>query len=364
MIPFDIVMATASPKIKAPKKLANLAVTTARLGETTLEVIMVATIVPPSCIPLISEKWILASLSTKNDIFEHIKHMSKTVGPAAIIGLIIYIIMGLSTHPTSEGLPENTLQLLDTLNAAYSWNIIVLIPIVIVVYGAIRKKPSTVVMMLSAIIAVLIGVFYQGFELADGVTTLYKGFNLSMVETAKPTFVAADAGFDAMRLINRGGLASMLKSFIMIYICFYFAGIMEQIGALEVLLGKLLKSVKTRFGLIFATSFSTLLLVVIGGSSSLALILTGEMYTEKYKEMGYSTLNLSRTMEDFGTGLAGFVPWSGYGVYYPAVLGVSIAAYFPYCFMSYFVWAIAYFYGITGIGIKPLEEENKLAEVK
>lgn len=312
----------------------------------------------------LSDTTILAALSTKNDIFDHIKHMSKTVIPAAVIGLIIYIFMGINTQSMSGGLPDNTLQLLDTLNAAYKWNIIVLIPLIIVVYGAIRKKPSTVVMMLSSIVAILIGIFYQGFKLADGITVLYNGFNLNMVGAAKPAFDAANAGADAIKLLNRGGLASMLKSFIMIYICFYFAGIMEQIGALEVLLGKLLSSVKTRFGLIFATSITTAVLVAIGGSSTLALLLTGEMYSEKYKEMGYSTLNLSRTMEDFGTGFAGFVPWSGSGVYYPSVFGVSIGQYLPYSFMSYFIWIIAYVYAFTGIAIKPLESKNKLAEAK
>ena len=310
----------------------------------------------------LSDTTILASLSTKNDIFAHIAHMSKTVVPAALIGVIIYVIMGIKTQSTGAGLPENTLQLLDTLDIAFNWNIIVLLPLAIVIYGSVTKKPSTVVMMLSAMVALVIGIFYQGYDIQDGVTALYDGFSLEMVEHAREGFVAADAGTDAAQLLNRGGLASMLKSFILIYICFYFAGIMEQIGAIDVLLGKLLDSVKTRFGLIFATSISVVILVAIGGSSSLALILTGEMYSEKYKKMGLSTLNLSRTMEDFGTGTAGFIPWSGSGVYYPSVLGVSIAQYMPYCFMSYFVWILAYVYALTGACIKPLEEENKPVE--
>lgn len=311
----------------------------------------------------LSDTTILAALSTKNDIFDHIKHMSKTVVPGAAVGVIIYIIMGITTKTggTETGLPENTVQLLESLDAAFNWNIIVLIPLVIVVYGAITKKPSTVAMMISAVVALLIGVFYQGFDLGDGITALYNGFNLEMVENVREGFVAADAGDDAMKLLNRGGLASMLKSFILIYICFYFAGIMEQIGAIEVLLGKLLKSVKTRFTLILATALSVIVLVAIGGSSSLALILTGEMYSEKYKEMGLSTLNLSRTMEDFGTGLAGFIPWSGSGVYYPSVLGVPIISYLPYCFMSYAIWVLAFVYAATGLCIKPLEEEKKVA---
>lgn len=307
----------------------------------------------------LSDTTILASLSTKNDIFAHIGHMSKTVVPAAAIGLIIYIIMGINTKSTGSGLPENTLQLLNTLDSAFHWNIIVLIPLLIVIYGSVTKKPSTVIMMISAMTALLIGIFYQGFTIQDGVSALYNGLNLEMVEHARNGFAAADAGTDAEQLLNRGGLASMLKSFILIYICFYFAGIMEQIGAINVLLGKLLDSVKTRFGLIFATSVSVIILVAIGGSSSLALLLTGEMYSEKYKKMGLSTLNLSRTMEDFGTGMAGFIPWSGSGVYYPSVLGVSIIHYLPYCFMSYFVWIIAYFYALTGICIKPLEKEQE-----
>ncbi|WP_338547942.1 Na+/H+ antiporter NhaC [Emergencia sp. JLR.KK010] len=309
----------------------------------------------------LSDTTILAALATKNDIFDHIKHMSKTVVPAAAIGLIIYGVMGVRNHAADAGLPENTMKLLESLDAVYHWNVIVLIPMVILIYGCITKKPSTVIMMLSAVVAVLIGVFYQGFSLEDGVSTLYNGFNLEMAEGARDGFIAADAGDDAMKLLNRGGLASMMKSFITVYICLYFAAIMEQIGAIEALLGKLLLSVKTRFSLILVTSISCVLLVAIGGSSTLALLLTGEMYAEKYKEMGLSTLNLSRTMEDFCTGMAGFIPWSASGIYYPSVLGVSIAQYFPYCFMSYSVWVLAYVYSITGICMKPLETEEQNA---
>jgi len=145
----------------------------------------------------LSDTTILASLSTKNDIFDHIRHMAKTVIPASVIGLIIYGIMGISTQAAGNGLPENTLQLLDTLDQAFHWNIIVLIPLAIVVYGAVTKKPSTVVMMLSAVVALAIGVFYQGFQLSDGVNALYGGFKLTMIENAREGFVAADAAADA-----------------------------------------------------------------------------------------------------------------------------------------------------------------------
>ena len=50
--------------------------------------------------------------------------------------------------------------------------------------------------------------------------------------------------------------------FITVYICLYFAAIMEHIGAIEALLGKLLLSVKTRFSLVFVTSISCVVLTL------------------------------------------------------------------------------------------------------
>ena len=311
----------------------------------------------------LSDTTILAALSTNNDIFDHIKHMSMTVVPAGLIGLLIYIIMGVGTKSSTDGLPENTLQMLNSIEEIFNFNVIVLLPLVIVLFGAISKKPSTLVMMVSAFVALLIGIFYQGFAIFDGVTTMYSGFNMEMAESAREGFVAADAGFDAGRLMNRGGLGSMMKAFIVVYIAFYYAGIMDLIGALDVLLDKMMNSVKTRFGLVLATSVASVLLVAVSGGSTLALILNGQIFSDKYREMGYSTLNLSRTMEDFSTGMAGLIPWTASGVYYPAILGVGIASYFPYAFMIYIVWVFAYFYGVTGIAFKPLEEDKKL-EIK
>ena len=43
----------------------------------------------------LSDTTILASLATKNDIFDHIKNMSKTVVPGGLIGLVIYAVMGI-----------------------------------------------------------------------------------------------------------------------------------------------------------------------------------------------------------------------------------------------------------------------------
>ena len=93
----------------------------------------------------LSDTTILASLATKNDIFDHIKNMSKTVVPGGLIGLVIYAVMGIKADAGAAGLPENTLQLLDALDGAFKWNVIVLLPMVLLIYGCIAKshRPSS-----------------------------------------------------------------------------------------------------------------------------------------------------------------------------------------------------------------------------
>lgn len=304
----------------------------------------------------LSDTTILASLVTRNDIFDHIKHLFKTVGPAALIGLAIYVIMGFSYRGTGVGLPENTLAMLNTLDEMFHWNIVLVLPMVVIIWGALAKKPSVIIMFVSTILALLIGVFYQGFSLADGINVLYSGFYSGLVEKARFGFVSADMSADAITLLHRGGLSSMLKPFILCYLCFYFAAIADKSGCLQVLLGKLLASVKSTFGLILATAFSTVLLVMIGGSSTIGILMSGEMFMEKFKERGLSSLNLSRVLEDFGTGTSAFFPWTSSGAYYPVIFGVGNLAFFQYSFMSYFCWIFSLIYAATGFTIKPLEK--------
>lgn len=306
----------------------------------------------------LSDTTILSALVTRNDIFDHIRHLMKNVVPAAAAGLGIYILMGMRMQAVTTVLPENTVAMLNTLDAMFHWNIILLLPMVVIIAGAVTKKPSVIVMFVSIILALAIGTFYQGFSLADGINVMYKGFYPELVAGVREGFSVEGMSADALTLVKRGGLASMLKPFILCYLCFYFAAVADKSGCLQVLLGKLLASVKTTFGLVLSTALATTLLVMVGGSSTIALLMSGEMFLEKYKEHGLSTLNLSRTLEDFGTGTSAFFPWTSSGAYYPVVFGVGNLAFFQYSFMSYFCWGLSLFYAATGITIKPLENSK------
>jgi len=58
------------------------------------------------------------------------------------------------------------------------------------------------------------------------------------------------------------------------------------------------------------------------------------MYSGLYKEMGYSSENLSRTLEDTGTVTSVLIPWNTCGAYHAAVLGIGTWVYLPFCFFN------------------------------
>lgn len=308
----------------------------------------------------LSDTTVLASLTTDNDIFDHIAHMAKTVVPAALISVVIYIVIGLTTHTSGSVTNEDTAHLLSTLSEMFKFNIILLIPVIFILWGSLTRKPTTLVLFGSGFIAVLIGIFYQGFSAKDAVNVLYDGFNSKMVLSAHPGFNLDTMSAAAKTLLERGGIADMNKTFVATWLCFYFAAIAEMCGCLDVLLDTLIGFVHSTGTLILTTGISIVVLIAVGGSSTVALLLGGNMFKSKYEEMGVNTLNLSRTLEDFGTGSSGFFPWTSSGILYTGVLFSSNITFLRYSFFSWLVWFFAIFYGFTGICIKTTPTKKQL----
>lgn len=304
----------------------------------------------------LSDTTILASLIAEQDIFKHIKHMLYTTVPAALIGLVFYFIIGSGYTSTSVGIPENTQMMLDSLGQMFHFNFIMLIPLLIVVYGAVTKKPSVLVMLLSSASAILIGVTVQGLKLSDGVNSLMYGFDPSMVSNAKAAFDVSSMSPDAARLITRGGMMSMMEALLVSICCYCFAGVVEETGCLKVALSKLMAKVDTTVGLIGATAFSAFLLAGIGGNTYISILMGGQLFRQKFIDKGLSTLNMSRTLEDAGTMTIGLFPWTSSGVYYAGIFGVATLKFAPYAIMCYLCVVIALILAATGFGIKKLED--------
>lgn len=298
----------------------------------------------------------LAPLAAGSNLYEHIGHMFWTTVPATIVSLVVYAIVGLNANTAAGATSEAVTNMMAQLDQMYDWNILILLPVILVLAGSLLKLPTIPVMILSTVVAGVEGIFMQGISLGNVLTSTVSGFNVTMV--TRPGFDAANAAFEVTKLLNRGGMNGIMSTTLLVFCAFCFAGIMSRAGCLEVILKAILSVAKSTGSLILATVISCITMALTTGNSYLSILIPGEMFRDAYKERGLHPKNLSRTLEDAGTVFVPLVPWSAAGAYMTATLGVETLDYLPWAILCYTGFIFAIIYGYTGIGIAKLPKEE------
>lgn len=300
----------------------------------------------------------LAPLAAGSNLYEHIGHMFWTTVPATIVSLVVYAIVGLNANTAAGATSEAVTNMMAQLDQMYDWNILILLPVILVLAGSLMKLPTIPVMILSTVVAGVEGIFMQGISLGNVLTSTVSGFNVTMI--TRPGFDAANAAFEVTKLLNRGGMNGIMSTTLLVFCAFCFAGIMSRAGCLEVVLKAILSVAKTTGSLILATVISCITMALTTGNSYLSILIPGEMFRDAYKERGLHPKNLSRTLEDAGTVFVPLVPWSAAGAYMTATLGVETLDYLPWAILCYTGFIFAIIYGFTGIGIAKLPKEEEV----
>ena len=299
----------------------------------------------------------LAPIAAGSKLYDHIGHMFYTTIPATIISLVVYAVAGMNANVSAGANSETVTAMLAQLDTMFNWNILLLLPVIIVLAGSLLQKPTIPVMLLSTIVAGIEGILFQGVTLKDTLTATVNGFNVSMI--VREGFDPATATAEITKLLNRGGMNGIMSTTLLVFCAFCFAGIMSKAGCLDVVLEKILSVAKSTGALISATVGSCIVMALTTGNSYLSILIPGEMFRDAYKARGLAAKNLSRTLEDAGTVFVPLVPWSAAGAYMTATLGVETLSYLPWAVLCYTGFIFAIIWGYTGFGISKLEDEGK-----
>jgi len=108
---------------------------------------------------------------------------------------------------------------------------------------------------------------------------------------------------------------------------------------------------RRRGSLIAAVTSSGVGLNVIAGDQYVADVLPARMFRGEFSKRGLAPQVLSRAVEDSGTVTSVLVPWNTCGAYISGVLGVSTAAYFPFCFFNLLSPILDVLYGFIGFKV-------------
>ncbi|UCC71803.1 MAG: Na+/H+ antiporter NhaC [Gemmatimonadota bacterium] len=287
----------------------------------------------------------LAPVAAQSNLFDHIRHMLWTTVPAWTLGLLVYLIVGLRGQTAAS--PERVAAILDTLGNAFVMTPWALLPLPVVLYFAIRQRPTIPGILLASALAGALAIIFQGESLGDVAEAAVSGY---VADTGDP---AVDG------LLSRGGMGPMMEVTLIVFAAFSFAGVANRAGMLDVALGALMRLTRTTGQLVAATVSSTVFTALITGSSYLTILLPGELFAPAYRQRNLAAKNLSRTLEDSGTVVVPLIPWSAAGVFMAATLDVSTLSYLPWAVMNYTGFLFAIFYGFTGISIAPRVREDE-----
>jgi len=288
----------------------------------------------------------LAPIAAKSNLFDHIKHMLWTTTPAWLIGLVVYYFVGRSYATKSFDSGQMEI-ILTTVRSNFTFHWLLLLPPILILYFAVRKKPTIPGMIITSLLATVLGLFIQKASLSEMVIAMTLGYE------SKTGVEVVD------NLFTRGGMAGMMHVTLIAFCAFSFAGIVQKAGMLDVLLDRLLKVAKSAGALVASTVASGVAVALMTGSSFLTILIPGELFAPAYKTRGLAAKNLSRTTEDSGTVVVPLVPWSMAGVFMAGTLGVPTLTYLPWAVMCYLGMVFALIYGFTGFAIAPKIREDE-----
>jgi len=288
----------------------------------------------------------LAPVAAGSNLFDHIKHMMWSAVPAWCISMFVYFLVGFgfSTKP----LESKTLTVMtQTLRKNFKFSVLLLIPIIIVFYFALAKKPTIPSLLISSVAAGVLGVAYQNLSVRDFALVANSGFS---ARTGDP---AVD------QLLSRGGLISMLNVLLIAFAAFCLGGIMQRIGILSSIMKPVLRFAQKTWSVVLMTIGFSMTTGLVTGNPYLAMLLPGELLAPIYKEKGLAAKNLSRIIEESGAVLMPLIPWSMGGVFCAGVFGIPTLSYLPWSIMNYASVIILAVYGLTNWTMAPRVREDE-----
>ncbi|WP_019118430.1 Na+/H+ antiporter NhaC [Anaerococcus obesiensis] len=290
----------------------------------------------------ISDTTIMAAMGAGVDVRDHVSSMLRTTGPSIIISAIIYLIIGIVYPVKSVDTSSFVEPILLSLDSIFNFNILLLLPPIIILVGSIMRKPSLVATLSSVVVACILGLAVQNFTFDNMYETLTNGFNIDMITWSNniPESVSV--------ILTRGGMASMTNAVTITIWVFIFIGAINVLNTMEVLMDSIFTNINTRSKTIIASQISS---AIINGTTSnqyATAMIVGNAFKQKYRDQKIPLKVLSRSIEDFGTMIEPLLPWTTTGIYMSTTLGVPYAEYVPFMFMHFINFVIAIIWAITG----------------
>lgn len=288
---------------------------------------------------------VLCTGLVEGDLFKNIKYNLWTSVPPFIISLVIFLFMGMRFDSGNYDAAAVN-EVLETLSANFHISPLALLPAVAVVIMLVLKVPSVPAILGGSLVGTAVAVGYQGLSFKTALSCMYGGFSI-------------ETGVEVVdKLLNRGGLSSMMSSVYILIGAVILGGMLDAIGVINAFLAPIIPKLNSEKRIIGATFATAAFINLVGSAAWLSNILTSQLMLPIYKKNNMEPELLSRTMEDCYIFATIIFPWHAMTVYFTSVLGCTWSSYMPYLFYSYLTPVFTLICTMTGIGMYHKKEKN------
>lgn len=255
------------------------------------------------------------------DLYVHLKNMSQSVIPAAVIAMAMYFFIGTTTHVADLKTIHDISNTLGHSFLISGWS---LIPIIVLLLLAWRKVPAVPTLLVGALTAIVM-VLIESPEMKINKIglILMSGYHAT---TGVPT---------VNKIMSGGGIDSMLGSISLIICALSLGGLLIKFGVVHGVIDSIQRFVNTPGRLILMTALSGIGINFAVGEQYLSIILPGTTFKEAYHRLGLDPKYLSRTLATAGADINALVPWGVSGVFISGTLSVDPLKYIPFAFYPY-----------------------------
>ena len=286
----------------------------------------------------LSDSTILASSASDINIYYHVRSMMYTTIPAVIISLVIFYFLG--AHYAQVAMDPSVIESVRVqLAGLYHFNILLLIPVVLIVILSIRKVPAILAILISGFAGLALAVLVQKAALTDVLAVVFNG-------------VKVNSGMELVdTMLSKGSISSMMNTICTAVLALALGGILSEAGFLHTLVERITGSVRSDRAAILVTLVCGILTVMLVTNFYVSAVLMGTMFRELYDRRGIHRSVLSRTIEEANTIILPLVPWNTGCIYYMGLFGFTTLSFAPYVVFAYANIAVSVICALAGIFI-------------
>lgn len=273
------------------------------------------------CSPMSSSAALVSNLTDTN-LFINIKNMFRSSVIPLILSLGFYYEFS-KLNPLHVVNINLTNELLSTFKIEY----LILVPVLVILVLCFFKVKIQYAMILSMLAAALTGILVQGYSPLQVLNYILLGFRL-------------DDHNILHNIIKGGGVASMLKTCLIVFLACALAGILEGIKTFDSI-KKILSNMKLTGSLLYGlTTIISTITAAFGCTQSIAVIMTDQIMKNCYKKE--ENYQFALNIENSCILTSALIPWNIAALICTTTLNVNMYGFVPYAFFLY-IFPLVYF---------------------